>query len=30
MDRFFRNLTDKRIRSGDFQDLEQLTLAIGN
>jgi transposase len=29
IERFFRDLTDKRIRRGVFQDLEQLILAIG-
>jgi transposase len=30
IERFFRDLTDKRIRRGVFQDLEQLIMAIGN
>ena len=29
IERFFRDLTDKRIRRGVFQDLEQLIMAIG-
>jgi transposase len=29
IERFFRDLTDKRIRRGVFQDLEQLVTAIG-
>lgn len=29
IERFFRDLTDKRIRRGIFQDLEQLIMAIG-
>jgi transposase len=29
IERFFRDLTDKRIRRGVFQDLEQLIIAIG-
>ena len=29
IERFFRDLTDKRIRRGVFQDLEQLITAIG-
>jgi len=29
-DRFFSDLTDKRIRGGVFQDLEQLIMAIGD
>jgi hypothetical protein len=28
VERFFRDLTDKRIRRGLFQDLEQLIMAI--
>lgn len=30
IERFFRDLTDKRIRRGVFQDLEQLIMAIGD
>ena len=30
IERFFRDLTDKRIRRGAFQDLEQLITAIGD
>lgn len=30
IERFFRDLTDKRIRRGAFQDIEQLITAIGN
>ena len=30
IERFFRDLTEKRIRRGVFQDLEQLIMAIGN
>jgi transposase len=30
IERFFRDLTDKRIRRGIFQDLEQLIMAIGD
>jgi hypothetical protein len=30
IERFFRDLTDKRIRRRIFQDLEQLIMAIGD
>jgi transposase len=30
IERFFRDLTENRIRRGAFQDLEQLILAIGD
>ena len=29
IERFFRDLTDKRIRRGVFRDLEQLIMTIG-
>ena len=29
IERFFRDLTEKRIRRGVFRDLEQLIMAIG-
>ena len=30
IERFFRDLTQNRLRRGIFQDLEQLIMAIGN
>jgi hypothetical protein len=30
IERFFRDLTEKRIRRGVFRDLEQLIMAIGD
>ena len=30
MDRFFRDLTDKRLRRGVLRDVEDLIMAIGN
>lgn len=30
IERFFRDLTENRIRRGIFQDLEQLIMAIGD